>query len=95
MGFKSNAQNCKNVSTLIQCEECDKNANSTNVQDSNSTNNSMKKLFSNVKVDNTLTCNSPIEVSYYSSELFKEALCFNCGLEYEEHINYDENIETN
>lgn len=24
MGFKSSAQNCKNVGTLIQCGECDK-----------------------------------------------------------------------
>jgi len=37
----------------------------------------------------------PIEVSYYSSELFKEALCFNCGLECEEHINYGEYIVKN
>uniref|UniRef100_U9V3I9 Uncharacterized protein n=1 Tax=Rhizophagus irregularis (strain DAOM 181602 / DAOM 197198 / MUCL 43194) TaxID=747089 RepID=U9V3I9_RHIID len=27
-----------------------------------------------VKVNNTLTCNSPIEIPYYSSGLFKEAL---------------------
>ncbi len=24
MGFRSSAQNCKNVGTLIQCGECDK-----------------------------------------------------------------------
>ena len=50
----------------------------------------MKRLFSIVKVNNALTCNSPIEVSYYSSGLFKEALCFNCGVECKEHINYSE-----
>ncbi|CAB4439223.1 unnamed protein product [Rhizophagus irregularis] len=32
---------------------------------SNDTNDSMKKLFSIVKVNNTLTCNSPIEIPYY------------------------------
>jgi hypothetical protein len=125
MGFKSSAQNCKNVGTLVQCGECDKwrviysksklssedeeeltrfldgiqytcgdtlynLASSTNIQDSNSTNDSMKRLFSIVKVNNALTCNSPIEVSYYSSGLFKEVLCFNCGVECEEHINYGE-----
>ncbi|CAB4484550.1 unnamed protein product [Rhizophagus irregularis] len=52
---------------------------------SNDTNDSMKKLFSIVKVNNTLTCNSPIEIPYYSSRLFKEVLCFNCGVECEEH----------
>ena len=50
----------------------------------------MKKLFSIVKVNNTLTCNSLIEISYYSSGLFKETLCFNCGVECEEHTNYGE-----
>ena len=49
---------------------------------SNDTNDSMKKLFSIVKVNNTLTCNSPIEITYYSSRLFKEV---NCGVECEEH----------
>ena len=48
----------------------------------------MKKLFSIVKVNNTLTCNSPVEVPYYSSRLFKEVLCFNCGVECEEEYNY-------
>ncbi|CAB5355433.1 unnamed protein product [Rhizophagus irregularis] len=52
---------------------------------SNDTNDSMKKLFSIVKVNNTLTCNSPIEIPYYSSRLFKEVLYFNCGVECEEH----------
>ncbi|CAG8584005.1 5499_t:CDS:1, partial [Funneliformis caledonium] len=60
------------------------------MQDSNSTNDSMKRLFSIIKVNNTQICNSSIEASYYSSELYKEALCFNCGVVYEEHINYDE-----
>ena len=50
----------------------------------------MKKLFSIVKVNNTLTCNSPIETSYYSSGLYKEALCINCGVECEEQHNHDE-----
>ncbi|GBB98408.1 hypothetical protein RclHR1_03220001, partial [Rhizophagus clarus] len=124
MGFKSSAQNCKNVGTLIQCGECDKwrvvysksklssqdkeelaqfldeiqytcgdtfySLAGTNIQDSNDINDSMKKLFSIVKVNNTLTCNSPIEISYYSSGLFKETLCFNCGVECEEHTNYGE-----
>src|SRR6185437_6204257 len=110
MDFKSSAQNCKNVGTLIQCGECDKwrviysksklssqddkeltrfldgiqytcgdtfYDLSSSIQNSNSTNNSMKKLFSIVKVNNTLTCNSPIEIPYYSSGLFsKEVLCF-------------------
>ncbi|GBC09836.1 hypothetical protein RclHR1_09150007 [Rhizophagus clarus] len=31
-----------------------------------------------------------IEISYYSNGLFKEALCFNCGVECEEHTNYGE-----
>ena len=125
MGFKSSAQNCKNVGTLIQCGECDKwrviysksklslqedneltrildgiqytcgdtfydLANSINIQSSNGTDDSMKKLFSIVKVNNTLTCNSPIEISYYSSGLYNETLCFNCGIECEEQHNHDE-----
>ncbi|GBB95624.1 hypothetical protein RclHR1_02580007 [Rhizophagus clarus] len=60
------------------------------IQDSNDINDSMKKLFSIVKVNNILTCNNLIEISYYSSGLFKEALCFNCGVECEEHTNYGE-----
>ena len=61
---------------------------SSSIQNSNSTNNSMKKLFSIVKVNNTLTCNSPIEIPYYSSGLFsKEVLCFNYGVECEEQNN--------
>jgi hypothetical protein len=42
------------------------------------------------RLNNTLTWNSPIEVSYYSSSLFKEALCFNCGIECKEQHNYSE-----
>ncbi|CAG8527913.1 23233_t:CDS:2 [Rhizophagus irregularis] len=30
-------------------------------------------------VNNTLTCNSPIEIPYYSSGLFKEALVLTMG----------------
>jgi hypothetical protein len=63
---------------------------SSSIQSSNGTNDPMKKLFSIAKVDNTLICNSPIEIPYYSSELFsKDALCFNCGVECEEqHDNF-------
>ncbi|CAB4486415.1 unnamed protein product [Rhizophagus irregularis] len=61
-----------------------------NIQSSHSTDDSLKKLFSIVKVNNTLTCNSPIEILYYSSKLFKESLCFNCGAECEEENNYGE-----
>uniref|UniRef100_U9TKM5 Uncharacterized protein n=1 Tax=Rhizophagus irregularis (strain DAOM 181602 / DAOM 197198 / MUCL 43194) TaxID=747089 RepID=U9TKM5_RHIID len=46
--------------------------------------------ISSSKVNNTLTCNSPIEILYYSSKLFKESLCFNCGAECEEENNYGE-----
>lgn len=61
------------------------------IQNSNDTNDSLKKLFSIVKVNNTLTCNSLMEVPYYSSGLFnKEILCFNCGIECEEQHNYDD-----
>ncbi|GBC25997.2 hypothetical protein GLOIN_2v1731397 [Rhizophagus irregularis DAOM 181602=DAOM 197198] len=31
-----------------------------------------------IHVNNTLTCNSPIEIPYYSSGLFKEALVLTC-----------------
>lgn len=58
---------------------------------SNDTNDSMKKLFSIVKVNNTLTWNS-LEIPYYSSGLFKEALCFNYGVECEGHNNHDVHI---
>ncbi|CAB4386077.1 unnamed protein product [Rhizophagus irregularis] len=54
------------------------------------TDDSLKKLFSIVKVNNTLTCNSPIEIPYYSSKLFKESLYFNCGAECKEKNNYGE-----
>ena len=118
MGFKSSAQNCKNVGTLVQCGECDKwrviysksklslheDEELTRFLDgiqytcgdtfydltSNGADDSIKKLFSIVKVNNTLTCDSPIEISYYSSGLYKEALCFNCGVECEEQHNHDE-----
>jgi len=50
----------------------------------------MRKLVSIVKVNNTLTCDSPMEIPYYSSGLLtKEILCFNCGIECEEGHNYD------
>ncbi|GET61713.1 hypothetical protein RhiirA5_432030 [Rhizophagus irregularis] len=42
--------NTVNVGTLIQCGE--------NIRSSHSTNDSSKKLFSIVKANNTLTCNS-------------------------------------
>ena len=49
-------------------------------------------LFSIVKVNNTLTCSSPMEIPYlYSSGLFnKEILCFNYIIECEEQHNYDD-----
>jgi hypothetical protein len=118
MGFKPSAQYCKNVSTLIQCGECNKwrviySKSKLTLQESeeltrfldeiqytcgdtfydiasDDTNDSMKNLFSTVKINNTLTCNSPIEIPYYSSGLFKEALCFNCGVECEGHNNFGE-----
>lgn len=46
-------------------------ASFTNIQDSNGTNDSMERLFSIVKINNALTCNSPIKVSYYSSDNLK------------------------
>src|SRR5438045_7228635 len=62
----------------------------SSILNSNGTNDSMKKLLSIVKVNNTLACSSPMEIPYYSSGLFnKEVLCFNCGIECEEQHNYD------
>jgi hypothetical protein len=36
------------------------------------------RIFENVKVDDKLACNNPMEVSYYSSGLFED-ICFQCG----------------
>jgi hypothetical protein len=39
----------------------------------------ISNLFLKVKVNNALTCNSPMEIPYYTCKLYEE-LCFNCGL---------------
>jgi hypothetical protein len=49
----------------------------------------VEEIFKKVKVDDGLTCNSPIEVSYYSSGLFEE-ICFQCG-----KVSEDECDESN
>ncbi|PKC00831.1 hypothetical protein RhiirA5_427645 [Rhizophagus irregularis] len=68
MGLRPSAQYCKNVGTLIQCGECDK----WRVIYS-------KSKLSSHETNNTLTCNSPIEIPYLIfNGMFKKALCFNC-----------------
>ena len=37
------------------------------------------EIIKKVKVNDSLTCNSPMEIPYYSSNLFQE-VCFSCGL---------------
>ncbi|GBB83448.1 hypothetical protein RclHR1_10170010 [Rhizophagus clarus] len=94
MGFRPSAQHCKNVDEIqYTCGDTFNDISSSkgiNTQSSHSMDDSLKKLFSIVKVNNTLTCNSPIEIPYYSNGVFKEALCFNPGVECEEENNYGE-----
>ena len=55
----------------------------------------VSKLFEKVKVNDSLTCNSPMEIPYYSSGLFED-ICFQCGKipgENDEESNNQVNIE--
>ncbi|GBB94233.1 hypothetical protein RclHR1_23160002 [Rhizophagus clarus] len=38
----------------------------------------VSEIFEKVKINNSLTCNSPMEIPYYSSGLFED-ICFQCG----------------
>ena len=51
----------------------------------------VSKLFKKVKVNNSLACNSPMEIPYYSSGLFED-ICFQCRKipENEESDNVEE-----
>ncbi|CAI2179249.1 11947_t:CDS:2, partial [Funneliformis geosporum] len=48
-----------------------------NVGDENNKKDDVERIFENVKVDNKLACNNPMEFSYYSSGLFED-ICFEC-----------------
>ncbi|GES91916.1 uncharacterized protein LOC111136195 [Rhizophagus clarus] len=55
----------------------------------------VNEIFEKVKINNSLTCNSPMEIPYYSSGLFED-ICFQCGKipeEGDEESNNQVNIE--
>ncbi|GES84620.1 hypothetical protein GLOIN_2v1782174 [Rhizophagus clarus] len=86
MGFSPNAQFAKNVGVVVECYEC----------------NRWRVLYSKTKLNSieisnlvSLTCNSLMEIPYYSSGLFED-ICFQCGKipeEGDEESNNQVNIE--
>ncbi|GES82304.1 hypothetical protein GLOIN_2v1489433 [Rhizophagus clarus] len=86
MGFSPNAQFAKNVGVVVECYEC----------------NRWRILYSKTKLNSieisnleSLTCNSPMEIPYYSSGLFED-ICFQCEKipkEGDEESNNQVNIE--
>ncbi|CAI2163735.1 17971_t:CDS:2 [Funneliformis geosporum] len=100
IGFSSNAQIAKNVGIVVECCECNKwrvlyTKESETSKDDNINNyesDNVSKLFEKVKVNNSLTCDSSMEIPYYSSELFED-ICFQCGKIPEEGDNNQVSIE--
>ncbi|CAI2167177.1 19849_t:CDS:2, partial [Funneliformis geosporum] len=98
--FSSNAQIAKNVGIVVECCECNKwrvlyTKESETSKDDNINNyesDNVSKLFEKVKVNNSLTCDSSMEIPYYSSELFED-ICFQCGKIPEEGDNNQVSIE--
>ncbi|GES76157.1 hypothetical protein GLOIN_2v1489433 [Rhizophagus clarus] len=66
MGFSPNAQFAKNVGVVVECYRWRVLYSKTEL-------NSIE--ISNLE---SLTCNSPMEIPYYSSGLFED-ICFQCG----------------
>jgi hypothetical protein len=60
--------------------------------ENNNENDNIGKIFEKVKVNNSLTCNSTMEIPYYSSGLFED-ICFQCGKIPEEDDNEPNNQE--
>ncbi|GES93292.1 hypothetical protein GLOIN_2v1763419 [Rhizophagus clarus] len=92
MGFSPNAQFAKNFGVVVECYESDTEVSNNN-DDYESDN--LSEIFEKVKINNSLTCNSPMEIPYYSSGLFED-ICFQCGKipeEGDEESNNQVNIE--
>ena len=62
--------------------------------DENIENDDIGKIFENVKVDDKLSCNNPMEISYYSSGLFEE-ICFQCGKVPEDECDESNRVNVN
>jgi len=63
------------ANSRIEMESIDDSGSGDN---ENSENDDVGEIFKKVKVNDSLTYNHPMEVSYYSSGLFEE-ICFKCG----------------
>ena len=66
------------------CSDCDESIENQPEElfeknDNDIFNDDVLEIIKKVKVNNSLTCNSPMEIPYYSSNLFQE-VCFFCGL---------------
>ena len=73
------------------CDSFDILANITESENNNE-NDNIGKIFEKVKVNNSITCNSTMEIPYYSSGLFED-ICFQCGKIPEEDDNEPNNQE--
>ncbi|GES93290.1 hypothetical protein GLOIN_2v1489433 [Rhizophagus clarus] len=91
-GFSPNAQFAKIFGVVVECYESDTEVSNNN-DDYESDN--LSEIFEKVKINNSLTCNSPMEIPYYSSGLFED-ICFSVGKipeEGDEESNNQVNIE--